>query len=53
MGTEFQNYRKEKVLQENSREQYLKEIESKYKTLSEQYSEAQRSMINKLDAVTS
>lgn len=35
LGQEFQNYRKEKVLQENSRETYLKDIESKYKTLSE------------------
>jgi hypothetical protein len=53
LGQEFQNYRKEKVLQESARETYLKEIEGKYKTLSEQYSEGQRSMISKLDAVTS
>ena len=39
--------------QEKGREEYLKEIEEKYKVLSEQYSDSQRTHIQKLDAVTS
>lgn len=35
INEEFQNYRKEKATQESQRENYLKDLEAKYKTVSE------------------
>jgi hypothetical protein len=49
LSEEFQNYRKEKASQEANSETYLKDLEAKYKTVSEQFTEYNQVMSNKLD----
>jgi len=49
LSEEFQNYRKEKATQEANSEVYLKDLETKYKSVSEQFTEYNQVMSNKLD----